>query len=124
VGLRSAATSALVSRTNLTKGRYHITRNVIKVISGVAFSIMENTIKQSFENVAKRLFRRLGSQEISRMGQKAGLLGDLGPESPIQGDRGRRNAKQRGFPLDVAAGHLENSPYSSIKLRDSLNKPT
>jgi hypothetical protein len=36
-----------VSRTNLTKARYHITGNVINVISGLAFSIMENTINRS-----------------------------------------------------------------------------
>ena len=61
MGLRSAATSALVSRTNLTKGRYHITRNVIKVISGVAFSIMENTIKRSFGRAYSKVFQVLSS---------------------------------------------------------------
>jgi hypothetical protein len=56
------------------------------------------------------------------MGQKAGFFGDLGRKSRIQGGCGRPNAKQRGFPLDVALGHLENSAYGSMKIRDSLNK--
>ena len=55
MGLRSAATSALVSRTNLTKGQYHITRNVINVISSVAFSVMENTINRSIRNAYSKV---------------------------------------------------------------------
>jgi hypothetical protein len=54
VGLRSAATSALVSRTNLTKGRYHITRNVIKVISGC----QEPSWLENIELCAKKAIKR------------------------------------------------------------------
>jgi hypothetical protein len=84
---------------------------------------LEVITKRSFENVAEWLFRLLGFQGLRGIGQKAGFFGDLGRESPIQGACGRPNAKQPGFPLDVAAGHLENRPYGSMKIRDSLNKP-
>ncbi|MGC1862145.1 MAG: hypothetical protein WA733_13745, partial [Methylocystis sp.] len=120
---RSAATSALVSRTNLTKGRYHITRNVINVISGVAFSIMENSIKRSFRNVAEGLFRRLGFQGLRGIGQKARFFGDLGRKSRIQGDRGRPNAKHRGFVENQCAERLKNVIYRSTELCSTLNKP-
>jgi hypothetical protein len=79
-------------------------------------------IKRSFRNVAERLFRRLGFQGLRGIGQKAGFFGYLKRKSRIQGGCGRPNAKQRGFPLGVALGHLENACYSSMKIRDSLNK--
>jgi hypothetical protein len=63
---------------------------------------MGNTIKRSFENVAEGLFRRVGSEGLRGMGQKAGFFGDLGRESRIQADRGRPNAKQRRFPVGFA----------------------
>jgi hypothetical protein len=85
------------------------------------FPISKVIIKRSFENVAEWLFRRLGSQGLMGIGLKAGFFGDLGRKGPIQGDCGRPNAKQPGFPLDVAVGHLENSGYGSMKIPDSLN---
>jgi hypothetical protein len=79
-------------------------------------------IKRSFKNVAEVLFRLLGFQGLRGIGQKAGFFGYLRRKSRIQGGCGRPNAKQRGFPLDVAAGHPESCRYGSIKICDNLNK--
>jgi hypothetical protein len=77
--------------------------------------------KRSFRDVANGLFRRLGSRGLGRTGLKAGFFGDLGRKSPIQGGCGRPKAKQRGFPLAVVVGHLENTRYGSMEIGDRLN---
>jgi hypothetical protein len=76
------------------------------LINCAAFSISEDIIKRSVRNVAEGQFRRLSSQRPVGMGLKARFFGNLGRKSPIQGDRGRPNAKQRELSLDVAVEHL------------------